>query len=54
VNDGIPVETTLASNLEETVDVEVTRIPAEKRSDSGGFTGADGGHDGSSHDAEEQ
>jgi hypothetical protein len=45
VNDGVPIETTLAGNLEETVDVEVTRIAAEKRSYSGG-------RGKSSHDAE--
>jgi hypothetical protein len=53
VNDGVPVETTFTGNLEETVDVEAARIAAEKRSDLGGFTGADGGHGRSSHDAEE-
>jgi hypothetical protein len=53
VDDGIPVEATLVGNLEETIDVEIVRITAKKRSDSGGFTSADGGHDRSSRDAEE-
>jgi hypothetical protein len=53
VNDGVLVGTTLASNQEETVDVEVTRIVAEKQSDSSGFTSADDGHDGSFCDGEE-
>jgi hypothetical protein len=52
VNDGVPIETTLASNVEETVDVEVVRIAAKKRSDSCGFTSVNSCRDGSSHDAE--
>jgi hypothetical protein len=53
VNDGTLIKTTIAGNLEEIIDVEVARIAAEGRSDSGGHTGADGGRDGSSRDAEE-
>jgi hypothetical protein len=30
VNDGVPIETTLTSNLEETIDVELARIATEK------------------------
>jgi hypothetical protein len=53
VDDGVPIETILTGDLEGTVDAEIARITAEKQSDSGAFTGADGGHDGSSCDAEE-
>jgi hypothetical protein len=53
VDDGVPVKNTLIGDSKETVDVEIVRIAAEKWSDSGGFTGANGGRDGSSHDAEE-
>jgi hypothetical protein len=53
VNDGVPIETTLTGNLDETIDVEVARIAADKCSNFGGFTGADGSRDESSHDAKE-
>jgi hypothetical protein len=53
MNDGAPVEAIVAGNLEEIVDVEVARIAAQRQSNSGGLTGADGGRDRSSHDAEE-
>jgi hypothetical protein len=53
MNDGAPIETTVAGNLEEIIDVEVARIAADRRSDSGGLTDADGGCDKSSCDAEE-
>jgi hypothetical protein len=53
VNHGTSVKTTVAGNLEEILDVEVTRIAAERLSDSDGLTGVDGGCDGSSRNAEE-
>jgi hypothetical protein len=53
VNVAVAIETALAGNLEETVDVEVARMVAEKPSDSDGFTSADGGCDRSSCDAKE-
>jgi hypothetical protein len=52
-NDGAPIKTTIAGNLKDIIDVEVARIATERRSDSEGLTGADGGHDGSSCDAKE-
>jgi hypothetical protein len=46
VNDGAPIETTVAGNMEKIVDVEVARIAAESQPDSGC-------HDGSSRNAKE-
>jgi hypothetical protein len=53
VNDGVPIKTTLAGNLEEIIDVEIMTITVEKQPNSSGFTGLDGGCDESSRDAEE-
>jgi hypothetical protein len=46
VNDGAPIETTVAGNMENIVDIEVARIAAESQPDSSC-------HDGSSRNAEE-
>jgi hypothetical protein len=53
VDDGAPVVTTLAGNVEETVDAEVARVAAKKHPESGHFASANDGHGGGSHDTEE-
>jgi hypothetical protein len=49
-----PVETTLGVNLEEVVDVEITRIVKEKRSVSDDFDGSGGVHNMTSNDGDDE
>jgi hypothetical protein len=53
VDDGTPIETTLAGIMEETIDAEVAKVAAEKHPEFGGFASANDGHDRDSHDTEE-
>jgi hypothetical protein len=40
VDDGTPIETTLAGDVEEAVDAEVARVAAKKHLEYGGFASA--------------
>jgi hypothetical protein len=53
VDDGAPVETPLAGNVEEAIDAEVAWVADEKHPESGGFASANDGHDGGYRDTEE-
>jgi hypothetical protein len=53
VTEDMPIETVPGANLEEAVDVEVTKIMKEKRSTSGGFDDSVAVHDRASDDVEE-
>jgi hypothetical protein len=54
VDNGAPVETTLAGNMEEAVDAKVQRVSAEKHPESGGFMSCIDGCSGGSRDTEER
>jgi hypothetical protein len=53
VDNGAPVETTLAGNVEEAVDAEVARVAAEKHPEPDGFASSNNGHGGGYHDTDE-
>jgi hypothetical protein len=54
LDDGTPIETTFAGNVEEAVDAEVARVVTEKHPESGGFASVvDDDRGGGSHDTEE-
>jgi hypothetical protein len=54
VNEGAPIDTAPGVVLGGAVDAEITRIVAEKLSDSGGFDGTNAARDGGSDDANER
>jgi hypothetical protein len=53
VDNGAPIETTLAGNMEEVIDAKVVRVAAEKHPTSGGFISSNDGCSGGSRDTEE-